>query len=248
AVARRARGAARAQAVDADDRRADRLELLVHRRLRTRAQRAHLARARRGLRPVHRPRPDDHGDGPGRLREQLHEPVPGPQRPLPQRHPLRSAAFLGGARRPDARRRGARRADRRRGLRACGPGGRHRCRAAARAARGGRLRAGAVRRARRRRRDLRPDVRPCGLRQHARDPAADVPRRGLLLRRRAAGPVARRVACQSDLLPRAGGALRLPRPERRQPRARAHDHGAARGGRRRLERLAVQHGPPAEGL
>ena len=67
---------------------------------------------------------------------------------------------------------------------------------------------------------------PHRLRQQPRDPAADVPRRRLLLGRPPALAVGGDLAPQPDLLPDPGGALRLPRHERRQRRALAGRVGA----------------------
>ena len=80
-------------------------------------------------------------------------------------------------------------------------------------------------------RDLRRDVGPHDLHREHRDPAARVPRRHVLLGRPAPVPVARAVALQPALLPGPGGAVRLPRHERREHLARARrDRGAGRAG------------------
>src|SRR6185503_2474833 len=113
---------------------------------------------------------------------------------------------------------------------------------------GARARAGAVLVLRRDRRDLRQQLGPHGVRDEHRDPAAHVPRRRLLLGRRAALAVARAQPPEPDLLPAERRALRLPRDERRQRRAVARGHGSARRGRRSLERVAVSDGAPAEAV
>ena len=69
----RPRGRPRPEAVDADRRRAGRLLVPVHRRLRAVARRADQRDRRRRLRGLHRPRADHDGDGPGRVREQLRD-------------------------------------------------------------------------------------------------------------------------------------------------------------------------------
>ena len=92
--------------------RADPLELAVHPRLRALARRPHPPDRRRLLRRLHRPGPDRDDDGPGRLREQLRDGVPGALRPLPQRRPRRPDARLAGQPRAQCRRRRARAADR----------------------------------------------------------------------------------------------------------------------------------------
>ena len=91
-----ARDRPRAEAVDADDRRADPVERAVHPRLRPLARRPDPRDRRLPLRPVHRPRPGRDGDGAGRVREQLGERLPGALRPLHQRRPRVADARLGG--------------------------------------------------------------------------------------------------------------------------------------------------------
>ena len=68
---------------------------------------------RRGLRGVHRARPDHDGDGAGRLREQLLVDLPGALRPLHPRRAVGADARLADEPRLHRRRRGARARDRR---------------------------------------------------------------------------------------------------------------------------------------
>ena len=75
-----------------------------------------------------------------------------------------------------------------------------------------------------------------------------LPRRRLLLRRRARLAVAGDQPPQPDLLPRAGGPLRLPRDERRERRAGARRDGGARGGRRSLELVALRDRAPSQAV
>ena len=114
ARARLARGAPRAEAVDADRRRADPLVAALHPGLRAVARLAHPPHRRRPVRHVHRPRAHHDGDDPGDLREQLGVGLPGALRPLPQRRPRRADAQLGDQPRAVDRRRRARDAHRRR--------------------------------------------------------------------------------------------------------------------------------------
>ena len=126
------------------------------------------------------------------------------------------------------------------GLRAAG---RRRARApAARARRSRCAGARALLVVRRDRRHLRQLLGPHGVRDQHRHPAADLPRRRLLLGRPPARAVARDQPRQPDLLPAQRGALRLPGHERRERRARARGDRRARGGHGGVELMAVRTG------
>src|SRR5919197_310226 len=242
----RARVAPRAEAVDADGRRADPELVPLHPRLRALTRRPHQAHRRHRLRRVHRARPHRHGDDPGHLRQQLGVGVPGALRPLPQRRARRAHAPVGDQPRAVDRRRGPGAADRRRaaGLRA--GGGRRPDPPPDRAGGGRRPGPRAVLVVRRDRGDLRALVGPHGVRDEHRDPPAELPGRRLLLGRHAPVAVARDQPRQPDLLPAQRGALRLPGDQRRQRRAVARgDRCAGRRGRG-VELMAVSDQAPAQ--
>ncbi|CAA9523406.1 MAG: permease, partial [uncultured Solirubrobacteraceae bacterium] len=242
------RGRARDEAVDADRGRARALECALHHRLRALARRADPGDRRGAVRPVHRPRADRDGDGAGRLREQLRERLPGPLRPLPQRRARRAHARVAGQPRPLARRRGAGAADRRRAAgdrraadRRAGP-------RAARAPRRGGADARAVLLAGRGRRDLRRVVGPHGVHHEPRDPPAVLPRGRLLLDRLAPLAVAGDLPREPGLLPDRRHPPRVPGVQRRIRLAVPRGHRGARRRVRRVEHMAVRHGPPPQAL
>ena len=209
------RDAARLQALDSDGAGAGGLVAALHPGVRAVARRAHQAGGRRGLRGVHRARADHHGHGPGGLRQQRLHDLPGPLRPLHQRRPVRAHAPLA----DDARVHGGRHLPRARHRRlAARAVGAPRGRAGGTAVRPDRRRGprpGPVRVARPGGGHLRRDLGPHHLHRQHRDPAAGLRGRRLLLRGRAARPLARAVAREPGLLPRERRALRLPRPVRR---------------------------------
>ncbi|CAA9528404.1 MAG: permease, partial [uncultured Solirubrobacteraceae bacterium] len=248
ARARRAGVRPRAEAVVADDRRAGARGVLVHRRLRAVARRPHPRARRRRVRGVHRAGADRDGDGAGGVLQQLLVGLPGALGSLHQRRAVGADAPLGGQPRAGVRRHRARAGDRgvaararpRRDRRAGAPPVRARARAGDPAR--------AVRVAGRGRRRVRRDVGPARLRQQHRDPAAELPRRRLLLRRRAALAVAGDQPRQPDLLSHQRRALRISRDKRRAGGYSSRGDGGTGARLRRVERDDVPLRPSAEGV